>query len=170
MENEDLNLNLEELDQIEASADNKLKVKNRFQTLSDKVKSEAQEREKAQAQLKTEADARLNAEKERDFYKSFSTISSKHPEAAQFQEQILERVNKGYDPEEAALAVLAKEGKLQNFQPAPRQVQAEGGSALNQLSEGNKEMQEMTLDEKRSALQDLEQKGELAAALRSMRG
>ena len=46
---ENLDLNLDDLDQIEANADKKLQVRNRFQQLSDKVKSEAQEKEKAQA-------------------------------------------------------------------------------------------------------------------------
>lgn len=166
---DDLDLNLEELDAIEASADNKLKVKNRFQVLSDKVKSEAQAREQAEAKFKEQSDALSKAEKETQFLKTFNQLSSKHPEASNYQDQILERVNKGYDPEEAVLAVLAKEGKLNVAQPAQRQVQAEGGSAINNVAEGDKSFKDMSETDKLSVLEEAERSGELAQALRNMR-
>src|SRR3990167_6391349 len=110
-DNTELDLNLDDLDQIETNTERKLEVKNRYQKLSEKVKLEAQGKADAETRFKSEEEARLRAEKERDFFKNFSQVSSKHPEAAQYQDQILERVNKGYDMEEAAVAVLAKEGK-----------------------------------------------------------
>lgn len=166
--NEELDLNLDELDQIETSADNKLKVKNRFQQLSDKVKIEAQEKEKAQAEAKTNAERVATLEKEASFLKTFSQLSSKHPEAANYQDQILERVNKGYDPEEATLAVLAKEGKLAPQAPPPQRTEsAEGGSAVTNVSVGEKSLSEMTMGDKLSQLQELEKSGELTRALRA---
>ena len=163
---ENLELNLDDLDQIEASADKKLQVKNRFQQLSDKVKSEAQEKEKAQAEAKANAERITALEKEAESLKTFSTLSSKYPEASNFQEQILERVNKGYDPEEATLAVLAKEGKLEQQAP-PKPEGAEGGSAMTHISEGDRPIGELNASEKLAALQELEKSGELVRAMRS---
>lgn len=158
MENEDLNL-----DELQDNVEQKLKVKNRFEQLSEKVIVTSKERDDAKSIADAEKQARLNVEKERDFYKSFSQISSKHPEAANYQDQILERVNKGYDPEEAALAVLAKEGKLGS---APTEIhtpsiQVEGGSAITTL-EGNKSVHEMSTDDKLAALMQADKTGELS--------
>lgn len=158
---DNLDLNLDELDQIEQNADSKLKVRNRIEKLSEKVKTEAQAREEAEARLKAEAEAKAQAEKERDFFKNFSQVSSKHPGAADFQDQILERVNKGYDVEDAALAVLAKEGRLQApVLETPRPDNVAGGSASTVLPEtGDKRVEEMTHEEKREALLQMEKEG-----------
>ena len=103
MENEN-ELNLD-LDQIEINEEKKLQVKDRFAKLSEKMTLTAREKE--------EAEARLQAEKERDFFRDFSQVSSKYPKATEYQAQILEKVDSGYTTEDATLAILAKEGKLQ---------------------------------------------------------
>lgn len=140
---------------------------NRNQILANKVKAEAEARAKA------EADA-AQAAKERDFFKSFNSLAAKHPGASEFQDQIFERVvNKGYDPEEATLAVLAKEGRL-NAQPQPeaaapapvidRQPQASpaGGSASTNVTQsGGRRAEDMTLDEQRAELVEAERRGDL---------
>lgn len=149
-------LNLD-LDNIEANVENKLKVKNRFEQLSEKVITTSKERDEANSKAQVAEQARLAAEKQTEFYKGFSQISSKHPEAINYQDQILERVNKGYDPEEAALAVLAKEGKLGNQiqQPIVQNIDTvEGGSAPTMM-QGNKSSKDMTMDEKFAALSKL---------------
>lgn len=155
-----------DLDVIEEQE--KLETKNRIQKLSEKVKTSSMERDEALAKAREEAEARAKLEKERDFFKSFSQISSKHPEAAQFQDQILERVNKGYDPEEAAIAVLAKEGKLGQMPEMPitqSGVQAEGGSAPTTFS-GERQLSDMTPEEKLAALAEADKTGALFQALR----
>lgn len=165
--NEELDLNLDELDQ---NADRTLQTKNRFQQLANDKRELTQKNELAEKATQEANDARAKAEKSLEFYKTFSTLSAKHPEATNYQDQILERVNKGYDPEEATLAVLAKEGKLSNqTQPLPpqRTPSAEGGSALNQLNEGEKQLDQMNVKEKLEALQEMEKSGELLQALRS---
>lgn len=167
MEDADV-LNLDELDQIESSAENKLKVKNRFQNLSEKVRIEAQEKEKAQAELKAKAEEADKARKEAEFYRTFSQLSAKYPKAAQFQDQILERVNKGYDQEEAVLAVLAKEGSLETQAPIQQPTErAEGGSAMTQMFEGDKTPDQLNSNEKLERLLELEKSGELQQALRA---
>ena len=159
MENEN-ELNLD-LDQIEQNSEQKLQVKNRFQQLSDKVKTEAQGREEAEAKVKAAEDGRLEAEKKVEFFKNFSQVSSKYPNATEYQEQILERVNKGIDLEEATVGVLHKEGKFQApvLEPS-RPDNIAGGSASTVITDtGDKRVEEMTHEEKRNQLLQMEKEG-----------
>ena len=160
MENE---LDLD-LDNIEAQEKQKLLVKDRFAKLSSDYSQTKKEKEEAEAKVTTESQARLQAEKERDFFKSFSQISSKHPEAANYQDQILERVNKGMDTEEATVAVLYKEGKLNTLTPQPEIGNIAGGSAPNTPGV-EKEYHDMSLEEKREVMLGLEKTGELERLL-----
>lgn len=163
---EETDLNLD-LDQIETDAEKKLQARNRYQQLANE-KNEARQKAEAAEQAKAVAEAKAaQLEKEREFYKNFTQLSSKYPEATHYQEQILERVNKGYDLEEAALGLLAKEGKLGVSSQPVRTPSIEGGSALNNISEGDKPLQEMSAAEKLAQLQELEKTGELAQALRA---
>lgn len=160
---EELDLNLEDLDQIDQNAEQKLQVKNRFQQLSEKVKTEAQGREEAETKFKVEAEGKAQAEKERDFFKNFSQLSSKYPSATSYQDQILAKVNSGYDVEDATLAILAKEGKL-GVTNMPitesRPDNITGGSASTIINEtGDKRPEEMSTDEKRNALLQMEKEG-----------
>lgn len=169
MEEKDLDLNLDELDQIEASADGKLQVRNRFQQLANDKRTLAQEKDELTKQ-KVEAEAKIaQLEKQSEFHKNFSKVSAKFPEATNYQDQILERVNKGIDLEEATAAVLFKEGKLGNqvAQPVQRPVQAEGGSAVTNVSSEEKPLSEMPMSEKLAALQEMEKSGELTQMLRA---
>ena len=157
MENE-LELNLDDLDQIQANEEKKLQVKDRFAKLSEKMTLTAREKEEAEAKVKTEVDARLQVEKERDFFRDFSQVSSKYPKATEYQAQILEKVNSGYTTEDATLAILAKEGKLQMETPRPTNIA--GGSASTVINEtGDKQIEEMTNEEKRNALLQMEKEG-----------
>lgn len=158
MENEELEL---DLDQIETNSENKLKVKNRFQTLSDKVKQTSQERDELNAKLKAEADAKSKIEKERDFFRDFSQISTKYPQAAQHQDKILEKVGKGYSPKAATLEVLEEAGQLLQPTPVtnqepPKPTNVAGGSASNVIVDTTKSLGEMSKDEKRDLLLQLE--------------
>jgi hypothetical protein len=162
MENEDLSL---DLDNLEVQAEEKLKVKNRFEKLSEKVITTSKERDEALAKAQAEADAKLKAEKERDFYKDFSANVSKYPNASEYQEQILEKVKVGYTTEDAMVAVLAKEGKLTSEAPQPPTPQVEGGSAET-LVGGEKTLETMTSAEKLAALTEADKTGDLVQALR----
>ena len=154
-------LNLEDLDQIEQSAEQKLQIKNRYHELSQKVKTEAQAREEAEAKLKAEVEGKAQAEKERDFFKNFNSLSSKYPNANQFQDKIWEKVRSGYSEEDATVSVLNSEGKLQtpNMEPT-RPDNIAGGSATTVITEGgDKRIDEMSADEKRNALLQMEKEG-----------
>lgn len=163
---EDLNL---ELDTIQTNVENKVKVKNRFEQLSEKVILTSKEKDDANARATASDEARLKAERELNFYKGFSTNLGKYPQAASYQDQIKERVDKGYDPEDAILAVLAKEGQLGTpttpQAPQTSSQQVEGGSAQT-IIEGNKSFSDMKPDEKLAALTELDKSGSLANALR----
>ncbi len=135
---------------------------NRFKDLSEKVETTAKERDEANAKA-------VAAEKEVEFYKGFSKVSSKYEGASDYQDKILEKVNSGYDLEDATISVLAKAGKLQNSLQA-RQSPA-GGSASTAIQAGDdKPVSEMTTAEKREKLLEYERgnPGELAKTLRTL--
>lgn len=158
-----------ELDGIEGQVEQKLKVKNRFEKLSEKVILTSKEKDEALAKAKSETDRADSLSKDVNFYKDFSVNVSKYPQATEYQDKILEKVRGGYSTEDAMVSVLNKEGKLTpNQEPQPRQSSAhvEGGSAPTSL-EGSKEPS--TLEEKRSALIEADKRGELANALRGVR-
>ncbi len=165
--NEELEL---DLDNIEAQAEEKAKVKNRFSQLSEKVILTSKEKDEAIANAKSEAEARANAEKERDFYKDFSANVTKYPGASDFQDKILEKVKGGYSTEDAMVSVLAKEGRLNaTSQPVQQpSYQAEGGSAPTSF-EGSKTLNDMKPEEKLSALAELEKSGDLYNAIMGKR-
>ena len=156
------------LDNIQVQTEEKLKVKNRFEQLSEKVITTSKERDEALAKAQAEAEAKAKLQKERDFYKDFSANASKYPQASEYQDKILEKVNAGYSTEDAMVAVLAKEGKL--TQEAPRQpiIQAEGGSAVTSMP-GDKGLDQMTAAEKYEALKEADKAGDLISALRGGR-
>jgi len=135
---------------------------NRFKDLSDKVELTAKERDEAAAKAAA-------AEKEVEFYKSFSKL--KYPDALEYQEKIKEKVMAGYDMEDAAISVLAKAGKLNQMPPPVRRDSPAGGSATTAMrSGGEKSAGEMTQAERRQALldSDMEEPGSLAKTLRGM--
>ena len=152
-------LNLD-LDQIEVNEEKKLQVKDRFAKLSEKMTLTAREKEEAEAKTKIEAEARLQAEKERDFFRDFSQVSSKYPKATEYQAQILEKVNSGYTTEDATLAILAKEGKLQTTMEPVKPDNIAGGSASTVITDtGEKGIEEMTNEEKKNTLLQMEKEG-----------
>lgn len=142
---------------------NKNAVEERMKNLS-KARLDAEAKSTEEARLRQESDARATAaEKERDFFKGFSTQTSKYPGAAEYQDKILEKVNLGYDMEDATVSVLAKEGKLGTVQaPIQRQSPA-GGSASNQIQTGgSKSIAEMSREEKRQAVLEAQTRGDLS--------
>lgn len=159
MADEILDLDLEQLD---AQIDNTNKVEKRITDLSQKVKTTAEERD-AEAKAKAEAETRATAaEKERDFFKDFSTQSSKYPGATDHQDKIKEKVMLGYSMEDAVVSVLNAEGKL-NASPAPRANDVAGGSAVNQPNTGSdKAISEMTKEEMRAKLLEAAQRGDIS--------
>ena len=126
----------------------------RNQILSEKVKETATERDTAVA-------AREEAEKERDFYKNLSKLSSKYPNATDFEDKILEKVKKGYDIDDATVAVLSKAGKLNTMQPRQEREMVAGGSATTNPSQGSKGIKEMTQTERLQALREAESRGDI---------
>lgn len=136
---------------------------NRFKDLSEKVETTAKERDEATA--KAEA-----AQKEVEFYKGFTKVSSKYEGASDYQDKILEKVNSGYDLEDATISVLAKAGKF----TAPVKERGEspaGGSASTSMTGADdKPINEMTQAEKREKLIafDQENPGSLSKTLRQI--
>lgn len=155
MEDEELDLNLEE--------DINNKVEKRIKSLSEKVKLTSGERDELKKLNETLATDKDSISKERDFYKGFNQVSAKYPGANEYQDKILEKVNAGYDVEDATISILAKEGKYTPTAPKVETENVAGGSAATTMT-GNdaKTPQEMSQDERSAALRELEAKGELS--------
>lgn len=130
---------------------------NRFQDLANKVKTTAEERDKlAKANEKAEAETAA-AKKDAEFYKNFNTTASKYQGATEYQDKILEKVKAGYDLEDATISVMAREGKLANSTPTIQRESPAGGSAITNLKNmDDKPINEMTRNEKREALEQIE--------------
>ena len=150
-----------DLDELDESINKKSKVEERIKDLSNKVKITSTERDDL-AKAKDEAEkARITAEKERDFYASFSDNVAKYPQASEYKEAIKEKVLDGYSVEDATVATLVKEGKFQTGTvPTARPTAPVGGSSVNPpLPSGAKPIGDMSREEKRAALLDAEAKG-----------
>ena len=144
------------------------KTELRIKNLSSKVRDTATERDEARAEaekLKAEAET---AQKERDFFKGFSEVSSKYPGASEYQDAILEKVNAGYSTEDATVSVLNANGKLMpQTVEAPQPITAGGGSSATVLLDsGSKSVSEMSQAERREALMNPDIQGELESILR----
>ena len=102
-------------------------AEKRISELSGKVRLTSKERDE-QIELVKQRDIEIELlKKDNEFQKGFTTTTSKYPQASQFQDKIKELVVRGYDVEDAAVAVLNKEGKL-----LPLKIEREtvaGGSA-----------------------------------------
>lgn len=146
------------------------RTEERIKNLSSKVREKAQEAETL-AKEKEEADtARINAEKERDFYQSFSTHAARFPQATEHMDAIKEKVMSGYSPEDAIVSVLNAEGKLTSQEPVQAPAgPAAGGSAATNVAIGDRPINDMSREEMRAALLEADSRGELADAIRNIR-
>ena len=140
--------------------------------LSDKAQAIADR--DAALKEKQEIEARaLEAQKELDFFKNFNQLASKYQGASDYQDKIKEKVFAGYDPEDATIAILAKEGKYgTNYSSeappeAPKEFPA-GGSATNTFTgDSPKSAAEMTQQERLAALKSIDD-GSLTNTLRDL--
>lgn len=152
----ELDLNEDNQEEIISRKDNRIK------SLSDKVKSTAEERD-ALAKAKEEAEAKYQAaQKEAEFFKSFNTVSTKYQGATEYQDKIREKVALGLDVEDATMLVMTKEGKYTPPAPAPeRQGNVAGGSASIGITDHvEKTAKDMSQDERKQILNELVSKGE----------
>lgn len=115
---------------------------SRIKQVLQKASEEAEARKKAEAE-------REEFRKEADFYKSFNPLTTKYQGAADLQDKIKEKVMQGYDIEDATVAVLNREGKLNpKSEPVEREVVV-GGSSTNLPTTGKaKSVSEMSQSER----------------------
>lgn len=130
------------------------KLSNDVKETSERLAQEAEARKKVEEE-------RDSLTKEREFYKGFNQVSTKHPAASEYQDKIWEKVKGGYDLEDATISVLAKEGKYNPTTPPPERETVAGGSAPTAMAgNGTKSIDEMSREEKRAALMEAESKGQ----------
>ena len=152
-------LNLEELDN---EIDKESKVEKRIKDLSEKVRLTAEERDAEKKKLTEESAKAGSLQKEVEFLNSFGDQLGKYPEASSYRDKIKEKVLRGYSIEDATVSTLSSEGKL-----TPKEVRVDnvagGSAAVNQpVSGGEKPISEMTREEKRNALLELEKHGDIS--------
>ena len=152
----------EELDlELDENQENINKVEKRIKSLSEKVKLTSEERDELKGLNDSLTAEKHSLSKERDFYKGFNQVSAKYPGANEYQDKILEKVNQGYEVEDATVAILNREGKLSPVVPIVGKETAAGGSAATAMKgEGGKTPEEMSQAEREAALRDFEAKGE----------
>lgn len=122
------------------------RAQERIKQLSDKVELTSKERDEFKALNET-------VTRERDFYAGFTDVVATNPAAKDHKDDILAKVKSGYTVEDAALAVLAKAGKLGGSAPAPEPQNPAGGSASTAMpQQASKPINEMTPEEKRAQL------------------
>lgn len=126
-------------------------AEKRIKQLSGKVKEEAEARAVSD-QAKADAEARaVAAEKRAQFSEGFADLVAENPSAKEFKADIEAKVMSGMTIEDAKFAVLGKAGKLgvQTVETAS----PTGGSATTTITnQGQKSIEEMSTEEKRSAL------------------
>ena len=167
-----------DLNKIDEQIDKTNKVEDRIKDLSHKVKTTSEERDKAQKSVEELTKERDDAKKETEFYTNFSAVSDKYPDATEFKDDIKEKVNAGYSMEDAAVAILVREGKYKaptlegtvEVKDDEKTVEGSdetpaGGSAVNPSPTGEKTIEAIisdgTQEEKRAALIEEEKKGNL---------
>jgi len=154
-----------EMDLIEEPNINK--AEERIKNLSSKVKEKALENE-TERKLREEAEARAaSLEKERDFFASFSDQVSKFPAASEFKDAIKEKVLAGYTAEDATVAVLNANGRLMPQENNVEVGPIAGGSAPTQLT-GDRPSSNLSQEERRQKLMDMDSRGELADLLKNL--
>jgi len=154
-----------DLDKLDGEIDRENKVEKRIKDLSEKVKLTAEDRDEKQRLYEEQRVENETLRKERDFLNSFGDQVAKFSEAANFRDQIKERVLKGYTVEDATAAVLVAQGKYvaPTVPPQPTitpEAYAGGSSATLQAS-GDKPLSEMTREEKRAMLLQAENRSDI---------
>ena len=152
-----------DLETLDSDIEKENKVEKRIKDLSEKVRLTSEERDEQKRLLEESVSKTHNLEKERDFLNSFGDQLVKYPEASVFKDKIKERVLKGYSVEDATTAVLVAEGKYAPPKPpVPSADTFAGGSATTQHQAGEKPISELTRDEKRTKLLELEARGDIS--------
>lgn len=134
-------------------------AEKRIKQLSHSVRTTAEERDaEKQAREKAEGTA-AEATRERDFYAGYADVVAENPAAKEHKEELLAKVRGGMTLEDATYVVLGKAGKLgapKEPEPSPA-----GGSASTTPAPATKSVAEMSREDKRSALQEAQKKGDL---------
>lgn len=148
----------ENLNNLEADINSKNAVEERVRNLHAQ-KKQAEDKAEAETKAKQEALDKLAVmEKETKFLTSFSEVNAKFPGANDFKDKIKEKFNSGYSIEDATIATLHSEGKLNN-----REGNTAGGSAPNQIiSPAAKSPKEMASADRWEALKEAEKRGDIS--------
>lgn len=150
-------------DELDSIINEPSEAEKRIKQLSDKVKTSSEERDAERVARETAEAKAQEAERKAAFLEGFSDIIAENPAAKEFRADIEAKVMSGMTLEDAKFVVLGKAGKLGETPAEP--VSPAGGSAATALpSQGEKSVQEMTQDERRAALLEAEQRGDIGVS------
>ena len=129
-------------------------IEKRMHSLSEKTRLAAEERDAEKAAREAAEAKAAEAERKVAFAEGFTDIVAENPAAKEYKADIQAKVMSGYSLEDATFAVLGKVGKLN--QPKVESAPTAGGSAPTSIPQnGDKSVQEMTQQERRSALESM---------------
>ena len=152
-----------DLEQLDTEIDKENKVEKRIKDLSEKVRLTSEERDEQKHRLEESIKKIADLEKENVFNTGFVDILANHSAAKDHKDEIKAKVLAGYSVEDAAFAVLGKAGKLgQPVQSAPKENPAGGSSVIQPITGMEKRISELSRDEKRTKLLDLEARGDIS--------
>ena len=157
MANDELDLDID----LEEDVQKPHPVDKRIIKLNEKVRTVEEESAEKDRLLVQERAEKESLQKERDFLSSFGDTLGKYPNAASHRDEIKEKVLKGYSVEDATISTLAVKGEL-----TPKIAIVDnpaGGSAATtqQSTDPNRSLAQMSREEKRTALLEAEQKGDI---------
>lgn len=136
-----------------ASQNQESRSQQRIKELSEKVELTAKERDEFKSLREKDQQVIADLTRENSFNSSFADILGSFPSAKDYKDDIKAKVLAGYDPTDAALAVLGKAGKL-GAQPAIQPQNPAGGSADTVMVQGaDKPVSELSQEERRAILE-----------------
>lgn len=154
---------VEETEEVETPTEETTEQAETTEAVEDKVESKPERKDTRFTDLsekvRTASEERDLANKRAEFAEGFVDVALKYKGADEYKEQIKEKVLGGYTIEDAALTVLAGEGKLQG---APKPTVAGGSAPVALPNTEDKPLSEYSQDEKRELLLKAEQEGDLA--------
>lgn len=150
-------------DENEVIIDQPSESEKRIKQLSEKVRMTSEERDEQARLLAEKGTENTELARERDFYQGFSDVVATNPAAKDHKDDILTKVKSGMSVEDATYAVLGKAGKLNQVEQVDTQHIAGGSAPITPpQGGGNKTLAEMSRDEKRQALIEAQERGDIA--------
>ena len=142
------------------------RVEDRIKDLTDKLGEKDRVHNLEKEQLLKEKQQAEKTAKDAQFKADLLEQSSKYPLAQEHADEIRSYSEKGLSVDEATILVLQKNNKLvskEDIDKGKFEPSSFGGSSVNAKPTGEKDISQMTQEERREELKEREEKGEWGA-------